>query len=116
MRAALCHQLQVHGERPVFRLGDLSVDRVRRIVRVRDHEVKLSPKEYDLLRVLVQHAGKALHTNSCLANYGTNWWTHSIFAFTCVSSGRRLKPIPNARNIFSRKPASAIDCARPTKD
>jgi two-component system KDP operon response regulator KdpE len=60
MRAALRHQLQVHGERPIFRLGDLSVDLVRRIVRVGEEEVKLSPKEYDLLRVLVQHAGKVL--------------------------------------------------------
>jgi two-component system, OmpR family, KDP operon response regulator KdpE len=60
MRAALRHQLQTHGERPVFRLGELSVDLVRRIVKVGDKEVKLSPKEYDLLRVLVQHAGKVL--------------------------------------------------------
>jgi two-component system, OmpR family, KDP operon response regulator KdpE len=27
---------------------------------VREKEVKLSPKEYDLLRILVQHAGKVL--------------------------------------------------------
>ncbi len=60
MRAALRHQLQVHGERPVFQLGNLSVDLVRRHVRVDDKEVKLSPKEYDLLRLLVQHAGKVL--------------------------------------------------------
>jgi len=60
MRAALRHQLQVQGERPIFRTGDLSVDLVRRIVKVADREVKLSPKEYDLLRVLVQHAGKVL--------------------------------------------------------
>jgi two-component system, OmpR family, KDP operon response regulator KdpE len=60
MRAALRHQLQAHGERPAFRVGDLSVDLVRRVVKVHDKEVKLSPKEYDLLRVLVQHAGKVL--------------------------------------------------------
>ncbi|MGJ5085507.1 MULTISPECIES: response regulator transcription factor [unclassified Bradyrhizobium] len=60
LRAALRHQLQVQGERPVFRTGDLSVDLVRRIVKVGDREIKLSPKEYDLLRVLVQHAGKVL--------------------------------------------------------
>jgi two-component system, OmpR family, KDP operon response regulator KdpE len=60
MRAALRHQLQVHGERPIFRAGELSVDLVRRIVKVGDREVKLSPKEYELLRVLVQHAGKVL--------------------------------------------------------
>jgi two-component system, OmpR family, KDP operon response regulator KdpE len=60
MRAALRHQLQTHGERPVFRVGELSVDLVRRIVKIGDKEVKLSPKEYELLRVLVQHAGKVL--------------------------------------------------------
>src|SRR5215468_2530728 len=60
MRAAMRHQLQEHGERPVFQVGDLSVDLVRRIVKVGDTEVKLSPKEYDLLRLLVLHAGKVL--------------------------------------------------------
>ena len=48
IRAALRHQLQARGERPVFRSGDLSVDLVRRIVKVGDQDVKLSPKEYDL--------------------------------------------------------------------
>ena len=60
MRAALRHQLQVHGDRPIFKLGDLSVDLVRRIVKMRDRQVKLSPKEYELLRLLVHHAGKVL--------------------------------------------------------
>jgi two-component system KDP operon response regulator KdpE len=60
MRAALRHQLQIHGERPVFRVGALSVDLVRRLVKIGDKDVKLAPKEYDLLRVLVQHAGKVL--------------------------------------------------------
>jgi len=60
MRAAMRHQLQVHGERPIFHVGDLSVDLVRRIVKLSDKEVKVSPKEYDLLRLLVQHAGKVL--------------------------------------------------------
>jgi two-component system KDP operon response regulator KdpE len=60
IRAALRHQLQIQGERPVFRAGDLSVDLVRRLVKVGEKDVKLSPKEYDLLRVLVQHAGKVL--------------------------------------------------------
>ena len=60
LRAALRHQLQVHGERSVFRSGELSVDLVRRTVKVGDKDVKLSPKEYDLLRIMVQHAGKVL--------------------------------------------------------
>jgi two-component system KDP operon response regulator KdpE len=60
MRAALRHRLQAQGERPVFQVGELSVDLVRRIVKLGDNEVKLSPKEYELLRLLVQHAGKVL--------------------------------------------------------
>jgi two-component system, OmpR family, KDP operon response regulator KdpE len=67
IRAALRHQLQVHGERPIFRTGDLSVDLVRRIVKIRDEKVNLSPKEYELLRLLVQHAGKVL-THKFLLN------------------------------------------------
>ena len=60
MRTALRHQLQTQGERAVFRAGDLSVDLVRRVVKAGDREVRLSPKEYELLRLLVQHAGKVL--------------------------------------------------------
>ena len=44
MRAALRHQLQVQGERPVFQVGELRVDLVRRIVWVGGKEVRLSPK------------------------------------------------------------------------
>jgi two-component system KDP operon response regulator KdpE len=60
MRAAMRHQLQVHGDRPIFKVGELSVDLVRRTVKMRGQEVKLSPKEYELLRLLVHHAGKVL--------------------------------------------------------
>jgi two-component system KDP operon response regulator KdpE len=60
VRAALRHRLQQEGERPVFRCGELSVDLVRRIVTLGGQEVKLSPREYDLLRLFVAHAGKVL--------------------------------------------------------
>ena len=60
IRVALRHRLQAQGERPVFQTGDLSVDLVSRIVKVRGAEVRLTPREYEVLRVLVQHAGKAL--------------------------------------------------------
>lgn len=60
IRAALRHRLQQQGERPVFRSGDLSVDLVRRIVTVKGEEVKLTPREYDVLRILVMNAGKVL--------------------------------------------------------
>jgi two-component system KDP operon response regulator KdpE len=60
IRTALRHRLQQEGERPVFKVDALSLDLVRRVVTVAGAEVKLTPKEYDILRLLVAHAGKVL--------------------------------------------------------
>jgi two-component system KDP operon response regulator KdpE len=78
LRAALRHKLQQQGERPIFRVGDLSVDLVRRVVMVRDHEVKLTPREYDLLRALVAHAGKVLTHRFLLREV---WGTETDIAY-----------------------------------
>jgi two-component system, OmpR family, KDP operon response regulator KdpE len=66
IRAAQRHRLQEQGEKPIFRTGDLTMDLVRRVVTVRGKEVKFSPREYDLLRLLVSHAGKVLTHNMLL--------------------------------------------------
>ncbi len=60
IRAALRHGVQDAGAEPVFCSGDLTIDLVHRLVTVGGDEVKLSPKEYDILRLLVTHAGKVL--------------------------------------------------------
>ena len=60
IRAALRHRLQQQGAERTFSSGDLSVDLVRRLVRRGAEDVKLSPKEYDILEQLVIHAGKVL--------------------------------------------------------
>lgn len=60
IRAALRHRLQQEGEKPVFRGGAVTVDLIRRIVIVAGRPAKLTPREYDLLRLLVAHAGKVL--------------------------------------------------------
>jgi two-component system KDP operon response regulator KdpE len=60
LRAALRHAFQAQGELPAFVSGELAVDLVRRHVTRAGHEIKLSPKEFDLLRHLVMHAGKVL--------------------------------------------------------
>ncbi|MGB8601029.1 MAG: response regulator transcription factor, partial [Rhizomicrobium sp.] len=60
LQTALRHGLQVTGEAPVFRSGPLAVDLVKRQVFLADEEVHLSPKEYEVLRFLVQHAGKVV--------------------------------------------------------
>jgi two-component system KDP operon response regulator KdpE len=60
IRAALRHRLQEQGSRPLFRSADLTVDLVHRRVSVGGREVRLSPKEYDILQQFVIHAGKVL--------------------------------------------------------
>ena len=60
LRTALRHRLQKDALPPVFRSGDLAVDLVRRIVTVGGAEVHLSPREYDILTLLVAHAGRVL--------------------------------------------------------
>lgn len=60
IRAALRHRLQQQGAERIFSSGDLSVDLVRRLVKRGAEDVRLSPKEYDILEQLVIHAGKVL--------------------------------------------------------
>ena len=60
LRAALRHAFQAQGEMPLFVSGDLAIDLVRRRVMRAGEAVKLSPKEFELLRHLVTHAGKVL--------------------------------------------------------
>jgi two-component system KDP operon response regulator KdpE len=62
LRVALRHAARGNeaGASPVFRLDDLEVDHVRRLVRVAGEEVHLTPTEYRLLTTLIRHAGKVL--------------------------------------------------------
>jgi two-component system KDP operon response regulator KdpE len=60
LRAALRHRMQKSGGTPVVTIGRLEIDVPRRKV-VRDGvEVKLTPKEFDLLALLARHAGKVV--------------------------------------------------------
>jgi two-component system KDP operon response regulator KdpE len=60
IRAALRHRLQSAGAPPIFKVGDIVVDLVKRLVTRAGDDVKLSPREYDVLRMLVQNAGRVV--------------------------------------------------------
>ena len=60
LRAALRHRLQQQGAERIVTSGDLSIDLVRRLVKRGEEDIKLSPKEYDILEQLAIHAGKVL--------------------------------------------------------
>lgn len=57
---------------PLFKSGALTVDLTRRLVLVEDQEVQLTPTEYEILRLLVTHAGKVLTHRQLLSRIWGN--------------------------------------------
>jgi two-component system, OmpR family, KDP operon response regulator KdpE len=96
MRAALRHRLQTETKDPVFRSGALTVDLERRIVTVEGHEIKLTPKQYDLLRVLVAHSGKVLTHQQLLRQvWGPGYSEESQYLRVYVGQLRqKIEPDP----------------------
>ena len=60
MRTALRHRVGAAEESPLFSTGALAVDLTRRLVTVEGDEIRLSRREYEVLRTLVKHAGKVV--------------------------------------------------------
>jgi two-component system KDP operon response regulator KdpE len=60
LRAALRHRLRQQGATPVVKAGDLKIDLARRKVTRGETDIHLTPKEFDLLRLLAQNAGKVV--------------------------------------------------------
>jgi two-component system KDP operon response regulator KdpE len=60
MRAALRHRMERKAETPVLRTGDLEVDAVKHRVMRSGAELKLTPKEFELLSFLARHAGRVV--------------------------------------------------------
>jgi two-component system KDP operon response regulator KdpE len=100
LRVALRHKLHQQGEKPVFRTGELSVDLVRRIVQVGGAEVKLSPKEYDILRALVQHAGKVLTHRHLLKEV----WGGSEDVQYIRQLRQKIEPVPEQPFYITTEP------------
>ena len=60
MRTALRHRLQRKAEIPLLRVGNLEVDAVRHRATRAGVEIKLTPKEFELLSFLARHAGRVV--------------------------------------------------------
>lgn len=63
-----------NGESEIFSQGDLVVDRTNRIVTLSGAEVHLTPIEYQLLTIMVKHAGKVVTHTQLLKEI---WGKHS---------------------------------------
>lgn len=67
MRTALRHRMQRKAETPSLRVGDLEVDSVRRRATRAGAEIKLTPKEFDLLSFLARNVGRVVTHRQILA-------------------------------------------------
>jgi two-component system KDP operon response regulator KdpE len=67
MRTALRHRMQRNAEMPVLRVGDVEIDAVRHRVTRTGVELKLTPKEFELLSFLAKNAGRVLTHRQILA-------------------------------------------------
>ncbi len=79
IRVALRHA-HPEEETPLFRSGPLEVDRASRIVKVSGQSIKLTATEYDILKVLVQFAGKVVTHRMLLKEvWGPNSTEHTQY-------------------------------------
>jgi two-component system, OmpR family, KDP operon response regulator KdpE len=91
---------QPQAETVVFQSGQFEVDLAARIVRKNGAEVKLTPTEYSLLRLLVVHAGKVLTHRQLL----TEVWgpmpsgKRIIFAYTSPICARNWRTTRSSRS------------------
>jgi two-component system, OmpR family, KDP operon response regulator KdpE len=60
LRTALRHRMHTAGETAVLSLGNLVIDVPKRTVKQDGVDIKLTPKEFELLAFLVRHAGKVV--------------------------------------------------------
>jgi two-component system, OmpR family, KDP operon response regulator KdpE len=67
VRTAIRHHLERRAEKPIVKAGSLEIDNVRHRVIRAGREVRLTPKEFDLLSFLARHAGMVITHKQILA-------------------------------------------------
>jgi len=106
LRAALRHA-QPQGVDAIFHAGNLEVDLSKRIVRKAGEEVKLTPIEYSLLRLLVTHAGKVLTHRQLLTEvWGAKAIEQTHYLRVHIAHLReKLEANPSAPELIITEPA-----------
>jgi two-component system, OmpR family, KDP operon response regulator KdpE len=93
-------------ENPIVEVGDFRIDIPGRTVQVKNREVRLTPKEFDLLVYLARHPGKVLTHRALL---GAVWGQNSIEQpeYLRVFVGhlrKKLEPDENAAHYIITEP------------
>jgi len=85
-----------------IRVGDLTMDVTRRLVSVNDVPVHLTPREYEVLKVLLQHAGRLVtHARLLRAVWGSAYGSESHYVHVYVSQIRR--------KLLAADPSGSVD-------
>jgi len=84
-------------------IGDFHVDLESREVRVRDKELHLTPKEFELLIYFIKHPGKVLtHRTLLAAIWGNNYAEQNEYLRVFVGNLRKkIEPDPTPRYILT---------------
>jgi two-component system KDP operon response regulator KdpE len=93
VRAALRRAMaKEEPESQLIEIGDFRIDLPTRIVLVKNRDVRLTPKEFDLLVYLARHPGKVITHRALLSAVwgGTAWSNQNIFGFLWVTCERSL--------------------------
>ena len=89
MRVAM-RRLANKSDEPVLQVDDLKMDLSRRLVTVSEKEISLTPTEYDILRLLMQNAGKVLTHHHLLRQvWGTAYESEMHLLRVNISNLRR---------------------------
>jgi two-component system KDP operon response regulator KdpE len=106
MRAALRHRMQRQSETPVLKISDLEIDSLRHRVNRAGQEIKLTPKEYELLSFLARHAGKVItHKQILTAVWGPAHATDTQYLRVYVGQLRqKIEARPDDPQIVITEP------------
>ena len=80
IRTALRHRMQRRLETPILKLADIEIDNVRHRVTRGGQEIKLTPKEFELLSCLARNAGRVVtHKQILTAVWGPAHTEHTQY-------------------------------------
>ena len=105
MRVAL-RRLAKESDEPVLQVDTLRMDLSRRLVTVGDNQVSLTPTEYEILRLLLQNAGKVLTHRQLLRQvWGTAYESEMHILRVNISNLRRkIEPDPSRPHYLLTEP------------
>jgi two-component system KDP operon response regulator KdpE len=91
---------------PAFRSEDLKIDFEKRAVTVKNHPVRLTPKEFELLRHLVANSGKALgHRRLLQAVWGPDYGEETEYLRVFINQLRKkIEPDPRKPRYIHTEP------------